>query len=34
MTLMSKQYYYPNNMGRIILLALEDVIGQNYMSEN
>ncbi|MHA2428543.1 MAG: 4-vinyl reductase [Candidatus Hermodarchaeia archaeon] len=22
-------YYYPNKMGRIILLALEDVIGQN-----
>ncbi|MBM3144555.1 MAG: 4-vinyl reductase [Chloroflexi bacterium] len=24
-----KQYYYPNNMGRIILLAIEDVIGRN-----
>lgn len=32
MTIASKQYYYPNNMGRIILLALEDVIGQEFIS--
>ena len=32
MTLMTKQYYYPNNMGRIILLALEDVIGRSSMN--
>lgn len=24
-----KQYYYPNNMGRIILLAMQDVLGRN-----
>lgn len=29
MTVTGKHYYYPNNMGRIILLALEDVLGRN-----
>ncbi|MBL6982887.1 MAG: 4-vinyl reductase [Anaerolineales bacterium] len=28
----NKQYYYPNNMGRIILLALEDIIGQKFIN--
>lgn len=29
MTTDAEQFYYPNNMGRMILLAIEDVIGQS-----
>jgi predicted hydrocarbon binding protein len=25
----AKKYFYPNNMGRIVLLAMEDVLGRN-----
>ncbi len=32
MTHQNMNYYYPNNMGRIIILAMEDVLGRNGMN--